>query len=61
MSLLWAATAAFVFIAALCCRLLIVTRYRKAVSAPAWLAPAFLGLMLVAAGLVLVAVQPTGR
>jgi hypothetical protein len=60
MSFLWAATAAFVLIASLCCRVLIVTRYRKSVYAPEWLAPALLALMFIAGGLVLVATQDAG-
>ena len=59
MSFLWAATAAFIFAAALCCRVLIVTRYAKArtVTAPGWLTPALLALLLAAAGIVLFATQ----
>jgi hypothetical protein len=60
MSILWAASAAFVFIAALCCRVLIVARYREVGYTPNWLAPVLFGLMLLVAGLVLLAAKQAG-
>jgi len=54
MSILWAAAAACVLIAAFCCRILIVSRFRIGV-VPNWLGPALFAAMLVVASLVLVA------
>ena len=54
MSLLWAASAACVLIAAFCCRILIVARFRIGV-VPNWLGPALFAAMLVVAVVVLAA------
>jgi hypothetical protein len=56
MSLLWTATTAFVFIAALSFRVLIATRYRTRCYAPNWLEPAILALLLLTMGGVLISV-----
>jgi hypothetical protein len=57
MSLVWTATAALVFIAALCLRVLIATRDPRRFHAPGWLAPALLALLLLAMASVLAAVR----
>ena len=54
MSVLWTAAVVFVLSASLCFRVLIITRYRERVYAPAWLGPALLGLMLAVAGFILI-------
>ena len=53
MSILWASAAACVLIAAFCCRILIVTRFRIGV-VPNWLGPALFAAMLMVACVVLV-------
>jgi len=57
MPILWMAAAACVLLAAFCCRVLIVVRFRIGV-VPGWLGPAMFVAMLVVAGVVLAA---TGR
>jgi hypothetical protein len=57
MSGLWAATAAFLLSAALCCRVMIISRYRVGSDVPGWLMPALFGLMLVFGGLALMATK----
>jgi len=54
MSALWAASVACVLIAAFCCRVLILTRFKIGV-VPDWLGPALFIAMMVVAGVVLVA------
>ncbi len=55
MSVLWAAAIACVLLAAFCCRVLIIARSGICAYVPNWLGPALFVLMLVVAGLVLVA------
>lgn len=55
MSMLWAAAVAFVLGAALCCRVLIITRYSRVIYTPQWIGPALLAMMLLVAGFVLAA------
>jgi hypothetical protein len=54
MSAVWTAAVVFVLTASLCFRVLIITRYRERVYTPEWLGPALFGLMLVAAGFILI-------
>ena len=60
MSILWAAAAAFVLGAAICCRVLIITRYKRAIYTPEWIGPALLVMMLLVAGFVLAAAMKSG-
>jgi len=52
MSMLWAAAAACVLLAAFCCRILIAVRFRIGV-VPNWLGPALFAAMLMVACVVL--------
>jgi hypothetical protein len=54
MSALWTAAVVFVLSASICCRVLIITRYKERVRTPEWIGPALLGLMLAVAGFVLI-------
>jgi hypothetical protein len=60
MSLLWAAATVFVLSASICCRVLIITRFRRAIYTPEWIGPALLAMMLLVAGFVVVAVMEGG-
>ena len=60
MSALWAAAVVFVLSAALCFRVIIITRYRERVYAPEWLGPALLGLMLAVTGFILITALNVG-
>lgn len=60
MSALWTAAVVFVLSASLCFRVLIITRYRERVSAPEWLGPALLGLMLAVGGFILITALQVG-
>ena len=59
MPALWAASAIFVLVASLCVRVLVITRCPKTYT-PAWLLPILFGLMLLVAGVVLLAAHDAG-
>lgn len=60
MSALWTAAVVFVLSASLCFRVLVITRYGERVYAPEWLGLALLGLMLAAAGFILITAIQVG-
>jgi len=61
MSALWIATTLFVLIAALYFRVVIITRFAKRGKAPNWLEPALLSLLVLVAGVVVVAANQFDR
>ena len=59
MSALWVAATVFVLVASLCVRVLVIARCPRT-STPNWLLPVLFGLMLLVAGIVLLAAHDAG-